>query len=35
VNVLHGQCTIDDGYERLLRDQVLPAEAIVLATPLY
>lgn len=31
----HGQCTIDDGYERLLRDQVLPAEAIVLATPLY
>ncbi len=31
----HGQCTIDDGYERLLRDQVLPAEAIVLSTPLY
>ena len=31
----HGRCTIDDGYERLLRDQVLPAEAIVLATPLY
>jgi len=30
-----GRCTIDDGYERVLRDQVLPAEAIVLATPLY
>jgi multimeric flavodoxin WrbA len=31
----HGCCTIEDGYERLLRDQVVPAEAIVLATPLY
>jgi multimeric flavodoxin WrbA len=30
-----GRCTIDDGYERLLRDRVLPADAIVLATPLY
>lgn len=30
-----GRCTIDDGYERLLRDEVLPADAIVLATPLY
>ncbi len=30
-----GQCTIDDGYERLLRDQVVPADALVLATPLY
>jgi multimeric flavodoxin WrbA len=31
----HGRCTIEDGYERLLRDHVIPAEAIVLATPLY
>lgn len=31
----HGHCTIEDGYERLLRDQVLPAQALVLATPLY
>ena len=31
----HGRCTIEDGYERLLRDLVIPAEAIVLATPLY
>jgi multimeric flavodoxin WrbA len=31
----HGQCTIEDGYERLLREQVLPAEAIVFATPVY
>ena len=30
-----GRCTIDDGYERLLREQVLPADAMVLATPLY
>lgn len=30
-----GQCTIEDRYERLLRDQVLPAEAIVFATPVY
>jgi multimeric flavodoxin WrbA len=31
----HGQCTIDDDYARLLRDEVLPAHAIVLATPIY
>ncbi|MEO8687304.1 MAG: flavodoxin family protein [Solirubrobacteraceae bacterium] len=31
----HGRCTIEDGYERLLRDHVIPAEAMVLATPLY
>ena len=31
----NGRCTIDDGFESLLRDRVLPAEAIVLATPLY
>lgn len=31
----HGHCTIEDGYERLLREKVLPAHAIVLATPLY
>ena len=30
-----GRCTIDDGFESLLRDRVLPADAIVLATPLY
>jgi multimeric flavodoxin WrbA len=30
-----GRCTIDDGFEALLRDRVLPAEAIVLGTPLY
>lgn len=30
-----GQCAIDDGYEPLLRRQVLPADALVLATPLY
>jgi multimeric flavodoxin WrbA len=30
-----GACTIDDGYERLLRERVLPADALVLATPLY
>jgi multimeric flavodoxin WrbA len=30
-----GRCTIDDGFETLLRERVLPAEAIVFATPLY
>jgi multimeric flavodoxin WrbA len=31
----NGRCTIDDGFESLLREQVLPAEAIILGTPLY
>jgi multimeric flavodoxin WrbA len=31
----HGRCTIDDGFESLLRDRVLPADAIVFGTPLY
>ncbi len=30
-----GRCTIDDGYEQLLREHVLPADAIVFATPIY
>lgn len=30
-----GRCTIDDGYEALLRDHVVPADAIVYATPIY
>jgi multimeric flavodoxin WrbA len=30
-----GRCTIDDGYERLLRDKVLPADGILFATPIY
>jgi multimeric flavodoxin WrbA len=30
-----GRCTIDDGFEALLRERVLPAEAILFATPLY
>jgi len=30
-----GRCTIDDGYEALLRDRVLGAEGIVFATPIY
>ena len=30
-----GRCTIDDGYEKLLREHVLPADAIVFATPIY
>jgi multimeric flavodoxin WrbA len=30
-----GRCTIDDGYERLLLDRVLGADALVLGTPLY
>lgn len=31
----NGRCTIDDGFESLLREQVLPAEAIIFGTPLY
>ena len=31
----HGRCTIGDGYEELLRDRVLPADAVVFATPVY
>ena len=30
-----GRCTIDDSFEWLLREKVLPAEAIILGTPLY
>jgi multimeric flavodoxin WrbA len=30
-----GRCTIDDGYESLLREEVVPADAIVFATPIY
>lgn len=30
-----GRCTIDDGYEKLLLDRVLPADALVFATPIY
>lgn len=30
-----GACAIDDGYESLLLRRVLPADALVLATPLY
>lgn len=30
-----GRCTIDDGFEWLLREKVLPAEAIIFGTPLY
>lgn len=30
-----GTCAIDDGYAALLHDQVLPADALVYATPLY
>ncbi|MQA11879.1 MAG: flavodoxin family protein [Pseudonocardiaceae bacterium] len=30
-----GRCSIDDGYETLLRDKVTAADAVVLATPLY
>ena len=30
-----GRCTIDDGFESLLREKVLPADAIILGTPLY
>lgn len=31
----HGRCTIDDGFESLLRERVVPADAIVFGTPLY
>lgn len=30
-----GQCSIDDGFERLFLEQVLPADALVFGTPLY
>jgi multimeric flavodoxin WrbA len=30
-----GRCTIDDGFEALLRERVIPADAIIYATPLY
>ena len=30
-----GRCTIDDGYEDLLRDRVIVAEGLLLATPVY
>jgi multimeric flavodoxin WrbA len=30
-----GRCTIDDGFEALLRRQVLPADALIIGTPLY
>ncbi|WP_232668050.1 flavodoxin family protein [Pseudonocardia sp. TRM90224] len=30
-----GACTIGDGYERLLLDQVVPADGLIIATPLY
>jgi multimeric flavodoxin WrbA len=30
-----GRCTIDDGFEQLLRERILPADAVILATPLY
>jgi multimeric flavodoxin WrbA len=30
-----GNCSIQDGYSNLLLDRVLPADAVVLATPLY
>ncbi len=30
-----GNCSIQDGYEQLLLERILPADAIVLATPLY
>ena len=30
-----GRCTIDDGYEALLRERVLRADGIVFATPIY
>jgi multimeric flavodoxin WrbA len=31
----NGRCTIADGFEPLLRDRVLPADAILFGTPLY
>jgi multimeric flavodoxin WrbA len=30
----NGRCTIDDGFESLLRERVLPAEVILFGTPL-
>jgi multimeric flavodoxin WrbA len=30
-----GRCTIDDGYETLLRERVVTADGIVFATPVY
>lgn len=30
-----GRCAIDDGYRELLLDKVLPADGLVIATPLY
>jgi multimeric flavodoxin WrbA len=30
-----GRCTIDDGFEALLRDRVLPAGGLIIGTPLY
>jgi len=30
-----GRCTIDDGFEALLRERVVPTEALVIGTPLY
>jgi multimeric flavodoxin WrbA len=30
-----GRCTIDDDFEALLRDMVLPADALVYATPIW
>src|ERR1700754_4849291 len=30
-----GACTIGDRYEELLRERVLPADGLVIATPLY
>ncbi|WP_131735579.1 flavodoxin family protein [Actinomadura roseirufa] len=30
-----GACGIDDGYERLLMDHVMPADGLIIATPLY
>lgn len=30
-----GRCRIDDGYERLILEYVVPADALVIATPLY
>jgi multimeric flavodoxin WrbA len=30
-----GRCTIDDDYEPLLRERLLPADAVVYATPIY
>lgn len=32
---LSGACTVGDDYERLLLDRVVPADGLVIATPLY